>query len=72
MDIIEHTEVESSTIRSINYNKKTNLLIVEFKSGGKYEYTDVPQDVFDSLASAPSWGSFFHKNIKGKFNTTKI
>lgn len=72
MDIIEHTEVDSTTIRSVNYNKKTKILIVEFKNGGKYEYTDVPTEVFDSFVSAQSWGSHFHKNIKGKYNSTKL
>lgn len=61
---------ESSTINSIDHDG--NKLIVEFKSGGTYHYSDVPTDIFEQMKSASSKGKFLHANIKGKYSHAKI
>lgn len=64
--------VISSDIHSIGYEPGSHILEIEFRSGGVYEYFDVPQSVYDSLMSASSHGSFFHRNIRDKYRYTKI
>jgi hypothetical protein len=45
---------------------------MEFKNGQKYEYAEVPWDVFTKLRMSESQGSFFNKNIGRAFEYTKI
>jgi hypothetical protein len=65
-------EVVSSTISQIQYNEETSEMIIQFKNGGSYSYEGVPQNLFESFHSAESVGSFFHKNIRGEYNSTRI
>lgn len=72
--ITEHTmiEVESSQIHSIGYDPKSKMLVVNFKRGGIYQYSDVPQEVFDQFMAAPSKGKFLGAEIKGKFEFKRL
>lgn len=65
-------EEQSTTIRSISYDKGEMKLLVEFKSGGTYEYNGVDEEVYSEFISQPSVGSYFHKSIKGKYEATKL
>ena len=40
-------------------------------SSDTYVYKDVPQTVYDNFMAAESKGSFYVKNIKGKFTTER-
>lgn len=68
MDMIPST---SSLLSVYGYNPETQTFVITFKSGGSYEYTGVPQDVYDGFAAASSQGSHFLQNIKNKFAFTK-
>lgn len=63
-------EVNSSNIRAIDHDG--NDLIVEYKSGAKYRYKNVSNDLFESLKSAESKGRFMNSEIKGKFDYERI
>jgi hypothetical protein len=68
-------EEQSSTIRSISFVKGDSKLLVEFKSGGTYEYqlpTESGEEIWNEFTSQPSVGSYFHKNIKGKYEAIKL
>lgn len=58
---------ESSTIVRIGYDPDSQIMTVEFKTSGAYNYFDVPQHVFDAIRSAPSKGHFLTQQIKGTF-----
>jgi KTSC domain-containing protein len=58
---------ESSTIVRIGYDDEAMVMTVEFKSGGIYNYFDVPQHVFDGIRTAPSKGQFLAQQVKGNF-----
>ena len=64
------TEVVSSNIKKVGYNE--NNLIVEYLSGAKYSYENVPKELYEELLKAESKGSFMNSKIKGKFNYKKI
>lgn len=57
-------EVTSSQIQSMGYDKPTRTMRVIFHNGSTYEYSFVPQDVFDSIVNAESVGSKFSAVIK--------
>lgn len=69
---MNRTAVVSSTIRSVGYDAASEVLEVEFKSGGLYQYSMVSQNVFNQLMSAPSKGKYFDTFIRDKFKTRKI
>tara|TARA_Y100000389_G_C17342128_1_gene453940 strand:- start:461 stop:706 length:246 start_codon:yes stop_codon:yes gene_type:complete len=61
-------QYKSSNIKGSVYNKGTKKLIVEFNSGRKYEYDDVPDTVAGGLRIAKSQGNYFNKKIAKKYN----
>jgi len=63
---------ESSNLNGFGYDKANQILIVEFASGGRYEYTDVEQSVFKKMKSAKSKGKYVHSNIKNNYKCNKI
>jgi hypothetical protein len=64
MDVIP---VESSSLKSVGYDELTQTLTVEFHTGKKYSYGEVPVEVYNDLLEAKSAGSYFAKNIRGKY-----
>lgn len=66
------TKVESTLIKQVGYDAATQVLTVTFvDQEGTYEYQKVPESVYKELMAAESKGSFFAKNIKGKFEFVK-
>jgi hypothetical protein len=63
---------ESSNISRFGYDDASNTLAVEFKSGGEYQYFDVPQVVFEQMRSAASKGQFLAQNIKGHYRYARV
>jgi KTSC domain len=57
----------SSNIARFRYTKETMVLTVEFKNGGRYDYYDVPENIYNGMKSAASVGQFLAQNIKGKY-----
>lgn len=57
--------VDSSHIADVSYREKDNTLIVTWKRGKRYEYANVPKEVFDAFLAAPSQGEYFNAYIKG-------
>jgi len=64
--------VISSNIHSIGYDLKSQTLEIEFCSSDIYQYFNVPESVYNSLMSASSHGSYFHRHIKNKYRFIKI
>jgi len=56
--------VNSSSLDWIEYDNTTSILRIGFRSGGTYEYYDVPVEIYDGLLDAPSKGSYLHYNVK--------
>jgi hypothetical protein len=65
-------EIESSNITKTEYDTETKELIIEFKNGLKYEYKDVPHQVYTKFRVAPSQGKFFSSDIAKKYSYKKL
>jgi len=63
-------EVDSSSIKSVAYDKDEGKLWLRFKNDALYEYTGVSEQVAKSLVSAESKGRYFRENIKDNDNFT--
>jgi len=61
------TSVRSSNIRSVGYDPASRTLEVEFQSEGVYQYSSVPENVYQGLMQAASKGSYFHDHIKDRY-----
>ncbi len=64
--------VESSSLRSIGYERTTETLEVEFKNGGVYRYGSVPAEIWNQLRGADSIGRFFQDHVRDHFPTTRV
>jgi hypothetical protein len=65
-------EITSSNLVRTEYDTETKKLIAEFKNGLRYEYEEVPHQLYTSFRSAPSQGTFFNKNISRTFKYKKL
>lgn len=57
-------QVKSSQIDEIGYDSITETLGIRFKRGSEYQYSNVPEKLFNLMAASDSVGSFFGANIK--------
>ena len=64
--------VDSSNIERIGYDLNSNTLRVEFKSNRTYDYSNVPESVFNELRNASSVGSYHARNIKNSYPYAEI
>ncbi len=64
--------VTSSNLKAVGYNECSQELQVEFHNGGSYIYSGVPVEVFNALMESNSVGSYFMRNIRGKFEVRKV
>lgn len=65
-------EIKSSNIKGADYDTESKNLIIEFNNSSKYEYLDVPLNIFTALRRAESQGSFFSKQISKNFKYKKL
>lgn len=65
-------EIESSNLKSTEYDTESKKLVVEFKNGLKYEYEEVPHNVFAQLRLSESQGKFFNTSISKTYKYKKI
>ena len=69
---MERNVVKSSNIKSVGYDEETEILEVEFKSGGLYQYKDVPKGIYDDFMSHESHGKYLAESIKNVYKFEKI
>jgi hypothetical protein len=55
----------------LSYDANEQSLIIEFKHGGRYEYYDVPEDVFKKMVAARSKGQFFQDSIRDDYEFSR-
>ena len=61
------TAVESTTLATVAYDARSQLLWLEFRNRAVYGYFGVPPAVHQGLMAAPSKGTYFNRNIRGRF-----
>ncbi len=54
----------STVIRSYKYIPEKHALIVTFISGISYQYSNVPENIFNEFKKAFSKGAYFNRYIK--------
>ena len=64
--------VSSSSIRSVGYDPDTEILEIELRNGGIYQYFQVPAKEHDSLVNAASIGRYYAKIIKPAYKFRRV
>lgn len=64
--------VGSSNIAAAGYSADVKLLDLKFVSGAVHRYSGVPPEVFDGFLASKSKGTFFGKEIRGRFQSQRI
>lgn len=57
--------VRSTNVASVGYDADKQILEIEYREGGVYQYLQVPVSTYEALMSAESKGQHLHKHIKG-------
>jgi hypothetical protein len=65
-------EIESSNIKKTEYDTETKQLVTEFNNGLKYEYENVPHQVYTKFRMAESQGKYFMSEIAKKYKYKKV
>ena len=62
----------STVIRSFDYRPALHALDVEFVSGRRYRYAEVPEDVAEAFRAAFAKGRFFNARIRDRYQCTEL
>ena len=65
-------EIKSSNIKKTEYDTESKKLIVEFNNGLKYEYDEVPHQIYTRFRMSESQGKFFTTEISKKYKYKKL
>jgi len=65
-------EIKSSNIKKTEYDTETKKLVVEFNNGFKYEYNDVPHQIYTKFRMSESQGKFFTTDISKAYKYKKL
>ena len=69
---MEREMVASSTILSVGYDPASETLEIEFKSGGLYQYYNLPEAVYQDFMASDSKGKFHNVYIKNSFPFSRV
>lgn len=69
---MHHQKISSSQIESAAYDPKTRTLQVLYKSGGLYNYKDVPPEKYNGLIDSKSPGAYMNENVKDIHDFVKV
>jgi len=69
---LERKAVRSTNVASVGYDPKSKVLEIQFKSGGVYQYSGVPEKRYQSLMKASAIGSYFVREIKPWYACRRI
>jgi hypothetical protein len=59
--------LESSTLASAGYDPALRRMEIQFHTGERYLYFQVPPQIYQRLMRAESKGAWFNRNIRNRF-----
>lgn len=70
---MDRDPVDSSMIASIQYDKSSGTVEVEFRANGQvWQYYDVPESIYNDVRAAVSLGKAFNAMIKANFRGARV
>ena len=68
---MDRIPIASSNLVSVGYDKTSSTLEIEFKNG-IYQYSGVPENVYEDLMNASSAGRYLNINIKDGYPCEQV
>jgi hypothetical protein len=68
---VRYFNVKSSSVKRIGYDKRHQILSIEYADHGPYNYYDVPEEIFEGLLESPSKGEYVNRKIRQKYDYSK-
>lgn len=65
-------EIQSSNLVRTEYDVETKKMIAEFKNGTRYEYDEVPHNVYAEFRLSESQGKYFNTKISKTYKFNKL
>ena len=62
----------STVIRRFDYAPERRELVIEFTTGRRYVYAEVPEDEVKAMRAAFSKGRYFNANIRDRYQCREI
>lgn len=62
----------STVIQSFEYHANRRELLVVFRSGRRYIYEDVPEDIHQGMRRSFSKGEYFNEHIRDRYAFRRI
>lgn len=72
MGVETHLFASSANIVSAAYDDDSEDLTIEFQSGDRYLYRNVPKTVFRRMQHAPSAGQYFYRQIRNAYQYEQV
>jgi hypothetical protein len=70
---LKRQDVVSGALSSVAYDPATSCLVISFRRGGTYGYSDVPAEVYQRLVQTGTEpGKYFNSDIRDKYKTRKL
>ena len=69
---MERKRVNSSKLRSVGYDEKTQTLEIEFSNGQVYQYVKVYPEVYRSFVAAPNPTAFYDDKIAEDYTGRRV
>ena len=69
---IRRSFVASRTMRSVGYNYREKVLVVQFHSGAIFFFENVPRTVYHRLMKSPSPGKFLKSNVTNNYGRHRL
>ena len=63
---------DDSPIRSVQFDRVTHTMRVEFESGAVYDFADVPEHLCDELTHSLERDEYFAENIRHEFAAMRV
>jgi KTSC domain len=64
---MERVALQSNTLASVVYHAAKRRLEIEFRTGTRYLYFQVPSERYQQLLNAESKGAYFNHHIRNHF-----
>jgi KTSC domain len=65
----QRVNVASSVFEAAAYRAEQQELTLYFDNGAVYVYREVPASVYGQFLDSPGKGAFFHRHIRGRFDS---
>lgn len=63
---------KSSNLAEVSYDSESQTMTITFQDGRSYEYYQVPVTVFQGIQHAPSAGSYFYRQVRGRYAEAEV